>query len=231
METLPNKSHGTTAIATLTQSTVLGEQPRGEAIKAIADKLDILAKLYQVPNWDQLNAILLAEWIMDEYHSDMLKTVMDCLARPRGAGKTWRLTPDTIREWMAEEQDRLADKREKYIHNKKVEELTPAPEQEISEETQRLINEYQEKLLAGLSKPAPITEDDIKREGQKKPVKKIPVLPLSEVDMQIRDIANKYGITVEQVKDIRYEWMRECFDLYTGKPNANYSSFEEWLLK
>lgn len=225
------RSQEKTEIALSTPSTVLREQPSGEAIKAIADKLDILAKLYQVPNWDQLNAILLAEWIMDEYHSDMLKTVMDCLNRPRTSGKTWRLTPDTIKEWMSAEQDKLADRREKYIHNKKVEELAQAPEEELSEETQKLINDYQEKLLAGLSKPVPITENDIHREGQKNPVKKVPVLPMSEVDMQIRDIANRYGITVEQVKDIRFEWMRECFDKYTGNPKPNYLSFEEWLLK
>ena len=103
--------------------------------------------------------------------------------------------------------------------------------QEISEETQRLINEHQEKLLAGLSKPIPLTDEDVRREGQEKPPKKVPILPLSEVDIQIRDVANRYNVTIESVKDLRYEWMRQCFDLNTGKPNANYLAFEEWLLK
>lgn len=228
MESL-QKSHGNSAISSLTPSTVLREQPRGEAIKLIADKLDLLAKLYQVPNWDGLNGLLMAEWIMDEYPTDQIQTVIKCLDRPKSANKAWRITPDTIREWMAAEQDALAAKREKYIHNKKHEELAPAPPQEISEETQKLINDHCEALLAGLSKPIPITEDEIKREGQEKPIKKYPVLPLSEVDLEIRDIANQYGITVEQVKDIRFEWMRECFDIQTGRPNTMYVSFQEWL--
>lgn len=167
---------------------------------------------------------------MDEYHADQMQTVIACLTSPK-SGKTWRLTPDTIREWMSVEQDRLSDRREKYIHNRKVEELEQGEPQEISEQTQKLISEYSEKLLVGLSKPIPLTEEDIQREGQRKPISKKPVLPMSEVDLEIRDLANQYGITVEQMKDIRYEWMRECFDLYTGKPNARYVSFQEWLMQ
>lgn len=212
-------------------STVLREQPKSEALTLIADQLDRLAKLYQIPNWDGINSILLAEWIMDEYPAELMQTVMACLSSAKSEGKTWRLTPDTIREWMGVELDRIAAKREQYIHNKKHEEAQAAAPQEISAETQAMINEYTERLLGGLTKPAPITENDIRREGQRRPVQSQPILPLSEVDVQIRDVAYQYGITIEQVKDIRTEWMLECFDLYTGRPKPNYLSFTEWIIK
>lgn len=200
-------------------------------MNTIGDHLDRLAKLYQVPNWDALNTVLLSEWIMETYGTEMLKVILNALTSPKSQDRNWRLTPDNVAEWIAVEQEAMAAKREQYIHNRKVEKPEPVEPQEISAETQRIIDEYQEKLLAGLSKVAPITEEEIRREGQKQPVKKIPVLPMNEVDLQIRDIANRYNTTIEAVKDLRHEWMRQCHDLYTGKPNANYLSFEEWLLK
>lgn len=168
---------------------------------------------------------------METYGTEMLKVILNALTSPKSQDRNWRLTPDNVAEWIAVEQEAMAAKREQYIHNRKVEKPEPVEPQEISAETQRIIDEYQEKLLAGLSKVAPITEEEIRREGQKQPVKKIPVLPMNEVDLQIRDIANRYNTTIEAVKDLRHEWMRQCHDLYTGKPNANYLSFEEWLLK
>lgn len=80
---------------------------------------------------------------MLNYKFDLLQTVLNVLRNPPATGqkREWRLTPDTIREWMAIEIDRLAEVREAKWHNIKKdtgkiseEEMTP-----MSKETELLI--------------------------------------------------------------------------------------------
>lgn len=105
----------------------MAEQPeKKEVIKLLAYSLQRLAKLYQVPNWDENNAVFLAEWIYENYKYDSLDDVMVCLINPPDTGdKNWRLTPDTIREWMAIQLDKVAARREKELELLKQKELEP----------------------------------------------------------------------------------------------------------
>jgi hypothetical protein len=93
---------------------VLREQPDKVAtIEQIAKMLHQLAKLYQIPNWDGENAVLLAKWILGKYECEPLEVVIDCLVNPPiTKDKNWRLTPDTIQEWFAIKLDEQAQKRE-----------------------------------------------------------------------------------------------------------------------
>jgi len=80
---------------------VLAEQDKAQSIKLISYLLQRLSKLYQLPNWTEENAVFLAEWIYDNYKYDSLDDVITCLRNPPHTdNKQWRLTPDTIREWM-----------------------------------------------------------------------------------------------------------------------------------
>ena len=102
-------------------SVILREQENKEATVAeIAKMLHRLAKLFQIPNWDGENAVLLAKWIIDKYQYEPLDVVLDCLINPPSTSdKNWRLTPDTIQAWFAIRLDEQAVKREKEYQKEK----------------------------------------------------------------------------------------------------------------
>lgn len=80
-----------------------------------------LSRLYQLGNWTEENAVFLAEWIYDNYKYDSLDDVIACLRNPPHTdNKQWRLTPDTIHEWMSIILTKRAEQRE--VENKKLKE-------------------------------------------------------------------------------------------------------------
>lgn len=100
---------------------VLAEQDKGQTIKLVSYLLQRLSKLYQLANWTEDNAVFLAEWIYDNYKYDSLDDVIACLRNPPHTdNKQWRLTPDTIREWMSIILTKRAEQRE--AENKKLKE-------------------------------------------------------------------------------------------------------------
>jgi len=105
---------------------ILAEQDKGETITLIAYLLQRLSKLYQLSNWTDDNAVFLAEWIYDNYKFDSLDDIIACLRNPpHTENKQWRLTPDTIQEWMAIILDKRADRRE--AENKELKETFKEP--------------------------------------------------------------------------------------------------------
>lgn len=108
---------------------VLAEQDRGQSIKLICYLLQRLSKLYQLNNWTEENAVFLAEWIFDNYKFDSLDDVITCLKNPpHTENKQWRLTPDTIQEWMKIILERRAESREAEIKKMKEAFKEPLPE-------------------------------------------------------------------------------------------------------
>lgn len=68
---------------------------------------------------------MLAQWIVDSYPYESLDSIQECLYTPPKTGqKNWRLTPDTIQEWMALQLEKEAIKREKQHNKLKLEEST-----------------------------------------------------------------------------------------------------------
>lgn len=105
---------------------IIREQEPKEMKKLIAMLLQRLAKLYQIPNWTEENAILLTEWIHINYQYEEIDCIVNILTNPPNTGnKNWRLTPDTVQEWMSVELDKQAEKREKDWQNLKQKELAP----------------------------------------------------------------------------------------------------------
>jgi hypothetical protein len=92
---------------------MVNQPDKKEVIRVISHLLQRLSKLFQLPNWQEENAVYLAEWIFDNYKFDSLDDVIKCLQNPPDTGeKNWRLTPDTIRQWMAVVLEKTAIKRE-----------------------------------------------------------------------------------------------------------------------
>ena len=113
---------GETRLETYSQkSLVIREQPDKTAtIAQIADILLQLSKLYQIPNFTGENAVLLSKWIITNYSYEPLETVIDCLINPPHTGdKNWRLTPDTIQQWLTIRLEEQAEKREKEYQKEK----------------------------------------------------------------------------------------------------------------
>lgn len=92
---------------------ILKEQPKPDSVQLIADLLSRLARLYQIPNWTPLASVELAEWTYDNYKFEWPETIIKALTNPpAGSDRTWRLTPDTITEWITKELEKLATQRE-----------------------------------------------------------------------------------------------------------------------
>jgi len=129
--------------------------------------------LYQIPNWGAKNAILLSEWIMENYKFETLETIKACLKNPPVTGeKNWRLTPDTIREWFSIELEAQAERLEQEHSKRKEEELNERTALEIApiemtEETSRLVDEYLKSIRnLEIKTVRPISEDEIRKEGK-----------------------------------------------------------------
>lgn len=107
---------------TTSKALILKEQEPKETKKIIAILLQRLSKLYQIPNWSEENAVILTEWIHENYKYETLETIIQVLTNPPNTGaKNWRLTPDTIQEWMAIQLDKEAEAREKEHEKRKLE--------------------------------------------------------------------------------------------------------------
>lgn len=106
-------------------------EDKGQSIEFIAQLLNRVAKLYQIPNWDNTNAVLLAKFIMEKYSCETLEVIVKCLESPPATGeRNWRLTPDTIQIWfefkLDEQRKRWEDDYQK--EKKRLKELEADPQ-------------------------------------------------------------------------------------------------------
>ena len=134
-----------------------------------------LAKIYQVPNWDNTNAELLTEWLTEEFKHYGTDLILETLRNPPKLNEqAWRLTPDTLREWI----DLTRNKR---VENQIKEESQKRQEINYTNEYTPRVHELVEKFKAQLAEgnkavPA-MTEKEIKEEGQHRPKQKSYVPP------------------------------------------------------
>ena len=102
-----------------------------------------MASLYQIKDFGPQNALLLSEWIYENYKYEQLETVIECLRAPNSRGdKIWRLTPDVIQSWFMAYLDKLSNAREREIHNAKHEKVESEWPQERLQELQEVTLEY-----------------------------------------------------------------------------------------
>lgn len=155
---------------------VLNEQPDKVAVqKEIAGLLERVVLLYQIPNWGAKNAILLSEWIMDNYKMETMETIKACLRNPSPTkDPNWRLTPDTINAWFKVELEKQAELLEREHQKRKEQELRLAllPDKNLTmtpeewEKIDGLLDEYKKAILKMEVKSVrPMTEEEIKEEG------------------------------------------------------------------
>lgn len=177
-----------------------------------------IAKLYQVPNFDEESALILAVDTIERFQYDPVDVLVKCLTSPPSTGeKNWRLTPDTISEWMSITLEREADNLErehKKLKSQKVEFDLPV---DIKPETQALIQGFINSLST--QKIAPLPGGYIQEYGQRKPKK---------VSHSSGYVQPPKETVIE--KELRRRWMLENCDPITGNKVEGYLSYEEWIL-
>ncbi len=181
----------------------------------ICKLLDRLAIIYQIPNYDmKVNSLLLAEWILDNYKHEDYDLVRESLRNPvRLNDHTWRLTPDSISGWVDYTRNKRAELAFKEESRKRQE--SEQQSHKFSAETEKMIQDFKNKLLDGVQIVPKLTEKEIKETGQTRPKA-----------VKYKGTDKEYFI----LKELQRKYYIECYDKYTGKPNENWMSFEEWRL-
>jgi hypothetical protein len=205
--------------ASLKPGTILKEQPNKETLEGhIASLLIRIAKMYQIPNFDEESALILAIDTIERFQYDPVDVLVKCLTSPPSTGeKNWRLTPDTISEWMSITLEREADRIEREHQNvkmKKVEFEVPA---DTTPETEKMIQDFMNSLSDFKKVPA-LSEDYIKENGQRKP-KKVSYSS-GWVQPSQEDVV---------MAELKRRWMLANFDPITGKELDGFISFDEWI--
>ena len=176
--------------------------------------------MYQIPNFDEESALILAVDTIERFQYDPVDVLVKCLTSPPSTGeKNWRLTPDTISEWMSITLEREADNLEREHRKAKSVQLEFEVPKDISIETQKKIQDYIDSL-SGFNKVPGLSDDYIKENGQRKPKK------VSHSSCYVQP--SKDEVVMKELKRI---WAQGVFDPKTGQQNDNYLSFEEWILR
>ena len=146
----------------------LKNQDQSELMAEICKLLTRLVKIYQVPNIDNEALVYLSEWMMTEYQHHDFALIMEALKYPpKNRDNTWRLTPDTIRFWIDTTMEKRFDREQVEASKKRQEsETIKTP---FSPETEKLIQDFKNMLLDGISRVPEMTPEEIKANGQVRP--------------------------------------------------------------
>lgn len=99
---------------------IRAQEDKPAVMRHIAELLQRLARLYAVPDFKLETAVDLAEWIMEAYNCEPLELITKVLRNPPATDKpNWRLTPDTIRLWMADALEKQAEEFERQHEKQK----------------------------------------------------------------------------------------------------------------
>lgn len=174
------------------------------AVTEIGNALLRLAKLYQIPNFDETNAMILAEWTIDNFKHKPLALILEALKNPPALfengeiTKNWRLTPDTIYAWIDKKAKDTEALRQEKQSKQELDKVSNAVE--LSPEVQETIK----KCLDDLQKNMFKNNRNIRMSPE-----------LERIDL-ILSLLNQYK--------------KESINPFTGKFYIDAMSEQEWLL-
>lgn len=179
----------------------------------IKDMLLRIAKLYSIPNFDSESSVLLAEWILGEYKHTQFEVIKRALSSPPvGKEKSWRLTPETIAEWVEITRGKMIDEAQRIESEKKA--IEPYEYHKPTELANKLLSE----AMATLT-------DKIQRKDQEIEIK--PYKPKEEAV----SVGIPFGTENDlKKKELHLNWIQETFNPITGKPIEGALDEREWLL-
>ena len=162
-----------------------------------------IGTLYQIPNFSEANALILAEWTAENYKHKTLALILDALKNPTivyedgNVTRSWRLTPETVAIWIEKKSTDEAQKRQLEETRKAHAELNAAPD--LSPEGQEMIAAYLKNLGESMFRRKPLPADS----------------KLEKIDLLLKMI-NAYK--------------KECVDPITGELFEDALDEREWLL-
>lgn len=190
------------------------------SISEISGALLKLAKLYQMKDFDDINALLLAEWTVEKFKHKPLGIIINALTDPPtiyedGAiVKSWRLTPETIKAWIDQRCIELEELRiKKESEAKQIESASECTK--LSEDTLKMINEVKSDLMDKMN-----------------PKKIIDIHAITPMRPKENSYAVGYPHTPAdelRKKELHIQWIRENIDPITQKPLPNYQDETTWL--
>jgi len=173
------------------------------AIQAISDALLRIGILYQIPNFSEANALILAEWTADNYKHKTLELILDALKNPAiiyedgNVTRSWRLTPETVAIWIEKRATEQETKRQ--LQETREAQTKLLKENPVSEETETLVKAHIKALKEGMFHKPKIEKDS---------------------DMERIDLLLK----------LIHQYKKENIDPITGKMKADGLDEREWLL-
>jgi len=189
---------------------ILKEQDERTVIKDLALRLLNVAKLFTI-DYSEESAVLLAQWVYNNYRYELLETVQKVLSNPPKTGeRVWRLTPDTITDWMAIELEAQAKERERTLHNEKTENAKDL------EWTDERLTQWAEVIdnMQGFKRGPALSPQEVEEEGQAEPKRK----------SDIHQTSPEQAIA----KALHFEWIRENYDPF-GKKKDCWMDEDSWL--
>lgn len=170
--------------------------------------------------------IEIAKMLIEEYPTASLDDFQIMLSRGvRGRyGEIFRFDVAVIFGWMAAYMEEWAEEKERQLAKERGQQKTTIEEiKEVEpEKVDAMLNELLDKLKdnrEGMKSMPQLTPKEIREDGQSAPPRKKAAA------------SAQFLTTAEQaeLKARRTQWMKECFDLITGKPNDRHLDFETWL--
>lgn len=158
----------------------------------------------------------IVEDLIDKYQYESLEDFILIFKRARQGefGELYRLDSAVIFGWMERYLDEKYEVTERLHKTIKAKEKVVFPE--VGKEVQEEVKQFTEGLKATMKAEIPLTEQDIREEGQEKPKRK----PYSTIGLD----------EVVTMQKMKIEYARECTDLITGIRLNGKPSFDEWLL-
>lgn len=211
--------------SSIERSVILNEQTdKKEVLKNLVYLLNRIAKLYQVPNFDNENSVLLASWISQTYKYDPYDVIEKALTNPKPieGENQWRLNPDSVSKFINAELENRSNQLElehTKSKSKTIEFTLPENTETFSDETNQLIQDFINKLSNHQKIPA-LSDDMIKEMGKER--------------LKPQSVSAGHLVTSKEdviLKEMRRRWMLENYDKLTGKPLDSWLSFEEWILR
>lgn len=239
------REHSTGLIATLTNADAARDFERGLTVKKIIKTAVPISELSRVTGTRQIAIALdiqltrlvanlnlkwsvndsqiktIVEDIIDKFPNETIEDFVLCFKRARQGeyGELVRLDSAIVFSWIARYlddkyqvlEDELRNERDKFPHE--------MPEVEQDGPGYKAFKEYAKSLKTGMKVPR-ISDADIKRYGQERPVEKT-----GTGHPRITEA----GLEASQRLDLMREYGRQHTDIYTGKPLPGSPTFEQWV--
>lgn len=195
-------------IRSLMPSLPLKVQDEKLLTKELCDLLDRLVKLYQIKDFDEVNSLLLAEWLIEEYKYYDLDLVLTALRKPPVTrDQAWRLTPDTLTNWIDLTRfKRESDKAKKESEERQNAELVYPP---LEQETMKLIDEHLNGLKNSLHEVPKLKKGDVdkiaKEDKERQQGRKSVSIYRQAFNVPIEDAEGNPIGTIENVYAENYE--------------------------